>query len=230
MFLAKHLTRAFIFASTSFNQPLPEPKETPVAYPAALGDLAHTDLQEITSVTLPSGQKIESGDFVLLQDSDHIAHVALIWKPNGHSPSTTVLLLDICNRGRIVPFYGMREVIVTEQQVLKQVKHNCHEGHFDVGQSRGMRVTGKDVGTTIPIVTQDDSKSFVLNSAAHYSADLHRQLSRVQVSRVGSEQWHNAIKMGVDTWKSVPVRPRQQRKRKVTKQTIDNSSSDSDEE
>jgi hypothetical protein len=65
--------------------------------------------------------------------------------------------------------------------------------------------------------------------AAHYSADLHRKISRVQVSNVSCEQWKEAIESGIDTWKSIPVRPPQQRKRRAAKKRIrEDSSSDTD--
>jgi hypothetical protein len=44
-----------------------EPKEPQEPYPTCLeGHASAADLEEITSVTLPNGQMIESGDFVVV--------------------------------------------------------------------------------------------------------------------------------------------------------------------
>lgn len=96
-------------------------------------------------------------------------------------------------------------------------QHNCHEGNCRVGKSSGRRIERRDVGGSIPIIIHDDSQSFILNSAAHYSAELHRRLSDVQLSRVSGPQWNEAIKKGVGTWKTAPVRAPQPRVTKARK-------------
>ncbi|KAH9807661.1 hypothetical protein DFH28DRAFT_1138529 [Melampsora americana] len=184
--------------------------------PECLGHNAEGSLQEMKSITLPNGQQIESGDFILLKDTDVLSQVSSVWTPAGLSASKAVLVLKACRRGRIVPFYGMREYLVTEEtfhkrvkavQCLMNVQHNCHEGNCHVGRSSGRWIERRDVGATLPIICHSQSNSFILNSAAHYSAHLHRRLSEVQVSNVSCAQWNEAIERGIETWIETPVCP-----------------------
>ncbi|EGG05856.1 uncharacterized protein MELLADRAFT_107278 [Melampsora larici-populina 98AG31] len=48
---------------------------------------------------------------------------------------------------------------------------------------------------------------------AHYSAELHRRLSEVQVSDVTCAQWNEAINSGIKTWEERPVCPPKPRAR-----------------
>lgn len=60
-----------------------------------------------------------------MKNTEDIGQVCSIWKPTRFSPSQSVLVMKRCVRGRIVPFYGMREFIVSEEQHAKKamVKH-----------------------------------------------------------------------------------------------------------
>ncbi|KAH9813950.1 hypothetical protein DFH28DRAFT_895516, partial [Melampsora americana] len=124
-----------------------------------------------------------------------------------------VLVLKQCRSGQIVPFYGMREILLLDGIMSKKVKdvesilniqHNCHNGGCEVTDSSGQRVERKDVGGTTSIISHNNSNSYILNTASHYSAELHRRLSKIELANVSSDQWNHAIEKGVKNWKSMP--------------------------
>ncbi|KAH9823863.1 hypothetical protein DFH28DRAFT_921384 [Melampsora americana] len=79
-------------------------------------------MQHLKSVTMPNGQKVEARDFVLIKSNNMIARVQSIWKPIGCSESNTVLVLKQCCSGQMVPFYGMREILLLDEIMSKKVK------------------------------------------------------------------------------------------------------------
>ncbi|EGG08579.1 uncharacterized protein MELLADRAFT_105036 [Melampsora larici-populina 98AG31] len=78
--------------------------------------------QSFTSVTLHNGQKVEAKDFIVLKANKSIGQVDSIWKQQGVASSQAKVVLKTCTRGRIVPYYTMREVVLSDEVVCKDVK------------------------------------------------------------------------------------------------------------
>ncbi|EGG01155.1 uncharacterized protein MELLADRAFT_111204 [Melampsora larici-populina 98AG31] len=47
-----------------------------------------------------------------------------IWIPEGKAAAKTVLVMKQCNKGRLVPFYGMREIRKTDHEFARGVKYS----------------------------------------------------------------------------------------------------------
>ncbi|KAH9823045.1 hypothetical protein DFH28DRAFT_945860 [Melampsora americana] len=161
-------------------------------------------LEEVGRVTFTSQQIIKVKDFVVLKSTLIVGRVVSMWKPEGQCSSSVILVLAKCNRGRIVPFYGMREFVcsevlfpckITEIESLVNMQHNCH--------SNKCLVT-KVTNILVPTLSHTSTGSFILNTASHYSAELHRKLAEIQVDGVEPAQWNKSIEQGLAKWEGQP--------------------------
>jgi hypothetical protein len=50
-------------------------------------------------------------------DSRRIGQVQSIWKPANKEASRSLLLVKKSNQNRVIPFYGMREIVIQEDLV-----------------------------------------------------------------------------------------------------------------
>ncbi|EGF97198.1 uncharacterized protein MELLADRAFT_70143 [Melampsora larici-populina 98AG31] len=210
------------------------PKQDQGAVPACLERLASdADLEQLHSVTLPSRQKIEPQDFVAVKGEGLIGQVVSLWKPAGESSSKVILILAKCNKGRIVPFYGMREFIVSEVTFpcdiklfdpridifvpknvvsLINMQHNCHDCHCTVTSTLSKKIERRATRISVPTMKHEAHQSYILNSASHYSAELHQKLGDLQVNAISPAQWNQSIATGLAKWKATPRPVRKKRK------------------
>ncbi|KAH9808962.1 hypothetical protein DFH28DRAFT_1192064 [Melampsora americana] len=182
--------------------------------PQCLQQTATTvSLEEVVSVTLPSRQKVEKEDFVAVNQEGIIGQVVSIWKPVGHSSGKIILALARCKKGRVVPFYGMREFVPTEHvfacdikkvECLVNMQHNCHDGNCTEIFTRTKKIERRETTIPIPTIEHQAYKSYILNSASHYSAELHRKLADLHVDEVTPDEWNHSIRKGLTKWKSAP--------------------------
>ncbi|EGG01317.1 uncharacterized protein MELLADRAFT_111139 [Melampsora larici-populina 98AG31] len=163
-------------------------------------------------VTLRNGQT--------LKDQSTVAQVQSIWIPDCQAPVKAVIVLKQCSIGRLVPRYGMREIKRTEHQFTRSVKevvtvlnvqHNCHKGQCEVTMSQTKMIERKICDVMVSGITHAKTSSFILNSAAHYSGELHRRIANTKLTAVTPEQWNTTIAHGLDVWHDVP---RQKKKEK----------------
>ncbi|KAH9814463.1 hypothetical protein DFH28DRAFT_1168556 [Melampsora americana] len=180
-------------------------------------------LEEVVSVTLPSQQKIESEDFVALKQDCIVGQVLLIWKPVGKSSSKVILVLGRCNKGRVVPFYGMREFLTSDQvfacdimkvDSLVNMQHNCHDGKCTEISTHTKKVERRETTISVPTIKHQSYKSYILNSASHYSAELHPKLADLHVAKVTPAEWDHSIQKGVTKWIETPRAARQKKGKK----------------
>ncbi|KAH9815232.1 hypothetical protein DFH28DRAFT_1165648 [Melampsora americana] len=187
------------------------PKAFQAIVPVCLHEFAEAvNMHELASVTLPSGQSIEEGSFVV---------VASIWKPTNQDPANAILVLSKCVKGRIVPFYGMREYVVSEGSSLCSVKkvrslvnlqHNCHGAECRVTEIQTKRLERRETNIPVPSIRHQPTRSFILNTASHYSAELHRELADIHVGEITRTQWHESIHKGLGVWTGA-LRPARKR-------------------
>lgn len=168
---------------------------------------------EIQSLTLKNKQKVKVDDFLLMKEHILIGRVHSIWRPDNSSTSNFLLLLKKCNRGRIIPFYGMREVVTTTEDVwikaddircILNVQHNCHRALCSVTHNHPKRIERKSIPDSQSRITHNDLNSYIINSAALYSAESHREASGLPHSGCTKAEWDEAIEKGLNVWTSVP--------------------------
>ncbi|EGG11718.1 uncharacterized protein MELLADRAFT_102314 [Melampsora larici-populina 98AG31] len=165
------------------------------------------------SISLPDGQSLRALDFVVLKDQSTVAQVQSLWIPTGKAPIKAVVILKQCNRGRLVPFYGMREVLVTEHQYTRSVRdmfailnvqHNCRKGLCTVTMSNTKKFEHKICDVLVSGITHAKTNSDIINSAAHYSGELHRKISKLNLAPVTPPQWNKTITKGRGVWNDAP--------------------------
>ncbi|KAH9813011.1 hypothetical protein DFH28DRAFT_1128957 [Melampsora americana] len=199
------------------------PKSAQGTFPACLETAApNVPMEELESVTLPSQQTIEPMDFVVVwplcfpranQSSDvtkllfqlkhngRVGRVISIWKPNKASSSRLILILNF-----IFP------CDITAVDSLVNMQHNCHGGECTTVLTQPRKIERTAAKMTVPTVKHSSTPSFILNSASHYSAELHRKLADLHVDVITSTQWNTAVATGVAKWKATP-RPTCQNRR-----------------
>ncbi|KAH9807163.1 hypothetical protein DFH28DRAFT_1152885 [Melampsora americana] len=170
-------------------------------------------LEEVGRVTLTSQQIIEAKDFVVLKSTLIVGRVVSMWKPEGQCSSSVIMVLAKCNRGRIVPFYGMREFVcsdvlftcnITEIDSLVNMQHNCHSNKCLVTTTHTKKIERKVTNVLVPTLDHTSTGSFILNTASHYSAELHRKLAGIRVEGVEPAQWNKSIEQGLAKWEGQP--------------------------
>ncbi|KAH9810698.1 hypothetical protein DFH28DRAFT_1131780 [Melampsora americana] len=184
---------------------------------------SRVELEELSSVTLPSKQKVEPNDFVVIKHDLIVGQVASIWKPVDELSSKVILVLAKCNKGPIVPFYGMREFITSDRifpcdimqvESLVNMQHNCHGTICAVTSTQTKKIERHETKISVPTIKHSPTRSFILNTASHYSAELHRRLAEIQVEDIRPGQWNEAIEKGLAVWAAIP-RPIQKTKKKA---------------
>ncbi|KAH9810781.1 hypothetical protein DFH28DRAFT_901869 [Melampsora americana] len=134
-----------------------------------------------------------------------IGRVHSIWRPDESSTSNFLLLLKKCNRGRILPFYGMHEVVTTTDDVwikadhiqcILNVQHNCNQALCSVTHNYPKRIERKIVPDSQSRITHNNLNSYIINSAALYSAEWHCKASGIPHSGCTKAQWDEAIEKG----------------------------------
>lgn len=94
---------------------------------------------------------------------------------------------------------------------MLNVQHNCHEGQCRVTMSRTKKIERKICDVQVSGITHANNPSFILNSAAQYSGELHRRLANINLTPVTPAQWNEAIGNGLDVWRDLP-RPNKKQK------------------
>ncbi|EGG00905.1 uncharacterized protein MELLADRAFT_111397 [Melampsora larici-populina 98AG31] len=206
------------------------PVKTNVVLPEILQDLGtDTPLRCIDSVTLPSGQSVRALDFVLLHTNSTPAQVQSIWIPDGKAAIKTVLVMKQCTKGRLVPFYGMREILKGEHVFARGVKdvvtvinvqHNCHEGKCKVTMSHTKKIERKVCDVLVSGITHADTNSFIINSAAQYSGEVHRRIAEVNLTTVNATQWNSAIQEGLKAWNEASRGAKKQKQTQDTNESM----------
>ncbi|KAH9817598.1 hypothetical protein DFH28DRAFT_962423 [Melampsora americana] len=114
----------------------------------------------------------------------------------------TQLVIKKCIHGRLVPFYSMREILVTDVTLSARVKdiicllnvqHNCHEGQCPVDKSHTL-------SKAVYGIKHNPSNNYILNSASHYSGEIHRVESQYNYQPVTPTDWNLAISQGLAIW------------------------------
>ncbi|KAH9809469.1 hypothetical protein DFH28DRAFT_905208, partial [Melampsora americana] len=143
-----------------------------------------------------------------IEENILIGRVYSIWRADERSTSNFLLLLKKCNRGRILPLYGMRKVVTTTDDVwikadhiqcILNVQHNCNQALCSVTHNHPKRIERK-----ISCITHNDLNSYIINSAALYSVEWHRKASGIPHSGCSKAQWDEAIEKSLNVWTSVP--------------------------
>ncbi|KAH9807092.1 hypothetical protein DFH28DRAFT_1153434 [Melampsora americana] len=181
----------------------------------------YENLLEFKSINLSSGQKVEKNDFVHLKDSNLMGQVQSLWKVQGESDSKTLVVLKVTQKGRMLEFYGMREICITEEIVLNKIQcviniqHNCHEAQCSVAKNRLKNVERKSSSISTWGVQHVDYNSYVINGASQYSSKYHRKASDFIFHAVTPEDWKEAVSQGLNQWKAEP-RPQKRGKQVET--------------
>ncbi|KAH9821903.1 hypothetical protein DFH28DRAFT_882938, partial [Melampsora americana] len=163
-------------------------------------------------IILPSGQRVEPHDFLMLKANNQIVRVLSIWNADGDSAERTMLVLQICDQGRMIPFYGIREVLVSERILCQSVKHNCHKGCCTISQSYLRKIERKVSSISLFAMKHQDTNSFIINSAAQYSSDIHCKVLNFQYSEVTPADWERVISEGLQIWHDTPLRASKKKK------------------
>ncbi|KAH9811918.1 hypothetical protein DFH28DRAFT_931583 [Melampsora americana] len=90
--------------------------------------------------------------------------------------------------------------------------HNCHGGECTTVLTHPRKIERTATKMTVPTVKHSSTPSFILNSASHYSAELHRKLADLHVDVITLTQWNTAVATGVAKWKATPRPTRQNRR------------------
>ncbi|KAH9807224.1 hypothetical protein DFH28DRAFT_1115281 [Melampsora americana] len=189
--------------------------------PVNFNHVDNRTFQEYKSVTLPSGERVEPQDFVMLKGSNTVVQVMSIWNADCGSADRTVLVLKKCEQGRMIPFYGMREILVTKPllgqsvkavECLLNIQHDCHEGGCTISKSHMQRVERNILSTSVYAMNHQLTNSFIINSASQYSSELHRKLSNFQYSKVTPADWKRVISEGLKIWHETPFRAPKKKK------------------
>ncbi|KAH9821040.1 hypothetical protein DFH28DRAFT_1190561 [Melampsora americana] len=168
-----------------------------------------SQVKEYQSIKLIGGLQAEKDDFVLIKSLNAIGQVQSIWRLDGVSDSKTNLIIKLCERGPVNAFYGMREVKVTEQTKLVNVKdivcllniqHNCHDAKCALAKNHRKKI--ERTISTIGLWGVDHvvSPSFILNAASHYSGHIHQRLLDLDLPEILPEEWNIAINTGLKYW------------------------------
>ncbi|KAH9812511.1 hypothetical protein DFH28DRAFT_1129815 [Melampsora americana] len=191
------------------------------APPVDFNQLDNRSYLEHKFIILPGGHRVEPHDFLMLKANNQIARVLSIWNADVDFAERTMLVLQICDQGRMIPFYGMREVLVTERIICQSVKavecilniqHNCHEGRCTISQSYLRQIERKESSISLFAMKHQDTNSFIINSAAQYSSDIHRKVSNFQYSEVTAADWERVISEGLRIWHDTPLRTSKKKK------------------
>ncbi|KAH9807013.1 hypothetical protein DFH28DRAFT_1156423, partial [Melampsora americana] len=149
--------------------------------------------------------------FVKIKGRHLIAQVVSLWKVVGEADTNTLVVLNRCKQGRMLEFYGMREITLTDDVGLKNIKdihcllnvqHNCHDAQCVVAKTHHKRLERKISSNTLWGVQHVDYNSFVINGSSQYSSELHRRASDFIFHAVTPEDWTQAVEQGLDYWKA----------------------------
>ncbi|KAH9815113.1 hypothetical protein DFH28DRAFT_1221255 [Melampsora americana] len=177
----------------------------PTCLPSPSNDRGY---QQFASISLPTGQTVENDDFLILTNQT-IGRVISLWRPFGMDDTKTLLVIKKCMHGRLVPFYSMREILVTDVTLSARVKdiicllnvqHNCHEGQCPVDKLHVRLIERKTSSKAVYGIKHNPSNNYILNSASHYSGEIHRVESQYNYQPVTPTDWNLAISQGLAIW------------------------------
>ncbi|KAH9816387.1 hypothetical protein DFH28DRAFT_927167 [Melampsora americana] len=196
-------SRMFTWTAT-WTARVKEPQETPGFL---ITEAPHWTWFELASVTLKNQQHVEEGDFVKL---------AGIWAPDQQPPGKIAILFQETCLGEISPFYGMREIVRINRQRWVNINHNCHRASCPVTNGQRRRVEQRDTEERIGTIGHIATDHYVVNSTSDYLAKKHRQVANIPTQAISPKEWITAFQQGLNTWHTVPVKPRKTRETKTT--------------
>lgn len=107
---------------------------------------------------------------------------------------------------------------------MLNVQHNCHEGKCEVTMSHTKMIERKICDVQVSGITHAKTSSFILNSAAHYSGEIHRRIANIKLTAVTPAQWNTTISDGLDVWHDVPRPKKKQKQAEKTTNPLDTKS------
>ncbi|KAH9811383.1 hypothetical protein DFH28DRAFT_831440, partial [Melampsora americana] len=83
---------------------------------------------------------------------------------------------------------------------ILNVQHNCYKSKCTVHKSRIVMIERRASNTLDFEVVHEPTKSFILNSAAFYSSEIHRYWANLTFNTVSPEDWKIAVAKGIANW------------------------------
>ncbi|KAH9811046.1 hypothetical protein DFH28DRAFT_1131415 [Melampsora americana] len=169
------------------------------------------DWKTLTGLSLRNKQKVQTGVFVSVKidGQSTIARVKRVWGVGGFSVRQTRVEATQCSPGIVSDFYAMREIEETRTVIwinpediegVVNVQHNCNKSKCAVEKTRPILVE-RQVSKGMDFeVAHVETNQFVLNSAAFYSAELHRYWAQLPIHQTTPGEWIKAIKTGICNW------------------------------
>ncbi|KAH9815244.1 hypothetical protein DFH28DRAFT_1126628 [Melampsora americana] len=171
----------------------------------------------LSTFTLRNGQTFRPQDFVsaagIFFQSDpaigkFMGRVKRIWGAVGFAPHQCKVEVTQCITGEVSEFYGMREV---------QETANMGWLNPEVHRERAVIVERCVSKHKEPAVIHTENPSFILNSAAFYSTELHQEWAQITFGGVTEAGWRSAVETGIKNWEHALTQKQQQKDKQLTK-------------
>ncbi|KAH9817323.1 hypothetical protein DFH28DRAFT_926849 [Melampsora americana] len=171
------------------------------------------DWKVLESVTLKTQQKVTANSFISFKKVDasngRIAHVKRIWGVGSCDIQQIPIEASYCQVGRDI-------------EGILNVQHNCYKSNCNVQKVKPIMIERQLSKTKEFAVVHETTTDFVLNSAAFYSAELHRTYAKMRFEAIKPQDCIMAVEKGLANWGNT-IKRKDETKEKKRQKEIDKS-------